>query len=95
MADRAGGGADLPRFIATVVRRRALAEQPKATWLHRFLAPASVPGGDRDGAQQSLHALAGHFPELTISQVMAGLPHTPRFLDRVAEGLAVLGTPRS
>ena len=73
--------------------RRALTEQPKATWLHRFLAPALVLGGDREGGEQSLHALAGGFPGLTISQVMAGLPHTPRFLDRVAEGLVDLGMP--
>jgi AraC-like DNA-binding protein/tetratricopeptide (TPR) repeat protein len=73
--------------------RRALTEQPKAIWLHRFLAPALVLGGDREGGQQSLHALAGCLPGLTISQVMAGLPHTPRLLDRVAEGLADLGMP--
>jgi tetratricopeptide (TPR) repeat protein len=73
--------------------RRALTEQPKATWLHRFLAPALVLGGDRDAGQHSLHTLAGRFPGLTISQVMTGLPHTARLLDRVAEGLADLGMP--
>jgi hypothetical protein len=74
--------------------RRALAEQPKATWLNRFLAPASLLGGDRDAARQSLHALSCSFPELTISQVMTGLPHTRRALDLVAEGLASLSMPR-
>ena len=73
--------------------RRALAEQPKATWLNRFLAPASVLGGNRDAGRQSLHTLSCSFPELTIFQVMTGLPHTPRFLDRVAEGLADVGMP--
>jgi AraC-like DNA-binding protein len=71
--------------------RRALAEQPKATWLNRFLAPASVLGGNRDAGRQSLHDLSCSFPGLTISQVMTGLPHTPGFLDGVAEGLADLG----
>lgn len=75
--------------------RRALAEQPKATWLNRFLAPASVFGGNKDAGQQSLHALSCSFPLLTISQVMTGLPHTPRLLDRVAEGLADLGMPHA
>jgi len=75
--------------------RRALAEQPKATWLNRFLAPALLLGGNRDAGRQSLHALSCSFPELTISQVMTGLPHTPRFLDPVAEGLAGLGMPRA
>jgi hypothetical protein len=40
-----------------------------------------------------MRVLASHFPGLTISQVMTGLPHTPRLLDRVAEGLADLGMP--
>ena len=71
--------------------RRAIAEQPRATWLNRFLAPASVLSGDRDGGRQSLHALSRSFPGLTISQIMTGLPHTHRLLDRVAEGLADLG----
>jgi len=73
--------------------RRALAEQPKVTWLNRFLAPASVLGGHPEVARKSLHALTASFPDLTIAQVMNGLPHTPRFLDRVAEGLAELGMP--
>jgi AraC-like DNA-binding protein/tetratricopeptide (TPR) repeat protein len=75
--------------------RRALVEQPRATWLNRFLAPASVLGGHRDAGRQSLHTLASSFPELTISQVMSGLPHTSRFLDRVAEGLTDLGMPHA
>lgn len=75
--------------------RRALGEQPKATWLNRFLAPASVLGGHREVARESLHALASSFPELTIVQVMSGLPHTPKFLHRVAEGLADLGMPHA
>jgi AraC-like DNA-binding protein len=75
--------------------RRALAEQPKATWLNRFLAPASVLAGHRELARKSLHALASSFPELTITQVLSGLPHTPKFLGRVAEGLADLGMPHA
>jgi AraC-like DNA-binding protein len=75
--------------------RRAIAEQPRATWLNRFLAPASVLSGNRDGGRQSLHALSRGFPELTISQVMTGLPHTLRLLDQVAEGLADLGMPHA
>ena len=75
--------------------RRALAEQPKATWLNRFLAPALVLSGNRAAGRQSLHALSCSFPELTIFQVMTGLPHTPRLLDRIADGLADLGMPQA
>jgi hypothetical protein len=39
----------------------------------------------------SLGALCRTLPELTITQVRAGLPHTDKILDRVAEGLARLG----
>jgi len=74
---------------------RALAEQPKATWLNRFLAPASLLAGNRDAGRQSLRALFCSFPQLTISQVMTGLPHTPKFLGPISEGLAELGMPHA
>lgn len=73
--------------------RRALAEQPKAVWLNRFLAPASVLSGDKDAGRQEFRTLSCSFPELTISQVTVGLPHTPTLMDQVAEGLADLGMP--
>ena len=75
--------------------RRALADEPKATWLNRFMAPALLFGGNRDAARQSLRTLSSDFPELTIYHVMTGVPHTVRFLDQVAEGLAELGFPRA
>jgi AraC-like DNA-binding protein len=71
--------------------RRALVEQPKATWINRFLASALVFAGSKDEGRESLGALYRTFPELTITQVRTGLPHTARMLDRVAEGLASLG----
>jgi AraC-like DNA-binding protein/tetratricopeptide (TPR) repeat protein len=71
--------------------RRALAEQPKAVWINRFLAAASALAGNKDEGQQRLSALFRFFPELTITQVRAGLPHTAKMLDGVADGLASLG----
>jgi AraC-like DNA-binding protein len=79
--------------VAVQWYRRAIAEQPRATWLNRFLAPALVLGGDADGGRQSLRTLSRSFPGLTISQIMTGLPHTHGLLDRVAEGLTDLGLP--
>jgi len=73
--------------------RRALAGQPKATWINRFLAPASALANKIDDAQQSIGALRSAFPDLTIAQIRTGLPHTTLLLDRVAEGLAGLGMP--
>jgi hypothetical protein len=71
--------------------RHALVEQPKATWINRFFASALVFVGNKDEGRVSLGALYRTFPELTITQVRAGLPHTDKMLERVAEGLASLG----
>ena len=75
--------------------RRALAEQPKAIWINRFLAPACVFAGDKEEALWRLSLVSKAFPELTIIEVRAGLPHTAKLLDRVAEGLEALGMPYS
>ncbi len=71
--------------------RRALAEQPKATWINRFLAAALVHAGKHDEGKQSFRMLCRDFPELTIAEVRSGLPHTAVLLDRVADGLENLG----
>jgi predicted Zn-dependent protease len=75
--------------------RRALAEQPKAVWINRFLAAALALAGDREAARRSLASLHRALPGLTIEQVRSGLPHTPRFRDALAEGLAAAGMPHA
>ncbi len=75
--------------------RRALSAQPKAVWINRFLAAALALVGDKDAARHSLASLNRVLPGLTIDQVRSGLPHTPSFLDRFAEGLAAAGMPRA
>jgi AraC-like DNA-binding protein/tetratricopeptide (TPR) repeat protein len=71
--------------------RRALAAQPKAIWINRFLAAALVHAGKHDEGKQSFRLLCRDFPELTIAEVRSGLPHTATLLDRVADGLENLG----
>ena len=71
--------------------RRALAAQPKAIWINRFLAAALVHAGKHDEGKQSFRMLCRDFPELTIAEVRSGLPHTATLLDRVADGLENLG----
>jgi AraC-like DNA-binding protein/tetratricopeptide (TPR) repeat protein len=71
--------------------RRALAEQPKAVWVNRFLAPALAFAGRKEEGRQSLSALLRAFPELTIAHVTIGLPHTAGTCDRFSDGLASLG----
>ena len=60
-------------------------------WINRFLAPAFALAGQKDQGSQSLDALYQSFPELTIAEIRAGLPHTVKLLDRIGEGLAGLG----
>ena len=71
--------------------QRALAAQPKATWINRFLAAAFVHAGKHDEGLESFRTLCRDFPELTITEVRSGLPHTATLLDRVADELENLG----
>jgi tetratricopeptide (TPR) repeat protein len=71
--------------------QRALALQPKATWINRFLAAALVHADDREQGARSFDILRRDFPELTITEVRRGLPHTAILIDRVANGLELLG----
>lgn len=71
--------------------RRALAEQPRAILVNRFLAPSCVLAGRMDEAEHSLAELVRAFPDLTIEQVRVSLPHTNSYLDRAAEGLERVG----
>jgi AraC-like DNA-binding protein/tetratricopeptide (TPR) repeat protein len=73
--------------------QRAIAGQPKATWINRFLAPALLLADKRQDARQSMSTLRNSFPALTVEQVRTGLPHTNALLDRVADALASLGVP--
>jgi AraC-like DNA-binding protein/tetratricopeptide (TPR) repeat protein len=70
---------------------RAARERPTAVWNDRFAAAACALAGRKQEARVSLARFAELFPDVTIAQVRAGLPHTPLFLDRVAEGLDTAG----
>jgi AraC-like DNA-binding protein/tetratricopeptide (TPR) repeat protein len=70
---------------------RGIAEHPQAVWSNRFRAPALVLAGKREEARRSYVDLMRTYPELTITEIRSALPHTPRFYDRAAEGLASLG----
>jgi TolB-like protein len=72
---------------------RGRAEQPTAVWNNRFLAPAYALAGRKEEARQTLAELRRAYPELTIAQVRLGLPYSPSFLDRVADGLESVGMP--
>ena len=71
--------------------QRSLVEQPKATWVNRFQAPALLLADKRGSARQCMAALRHAFSDLTVVEVRTGLPHTSVVLDRVADGLESLG----
>jgi adenylate cyclase len=61
------------------------------TWTNRFLAPAYVLAGRMAEARQSLAVFKKEYPDLTIADIRSGLPWSPGYLDRVAEGLESAG----
>jgi AraC-like DNA-binding protein/tetratricopeptide (TPR) repeat protein len=71
--------------------QHAVTERPSAFWAHRVLCPAYIYAGRKDEAQRSLAALRQEDPDITVSTVVAALPMTRDFLDRVAEGLEGAG----
>jgi len=71
--------------------RRGLAENPKATWCDRFLAPAYVLAGRMDEGHRTLARFAIAFPGLTIADVRSALPWNTTYLDGVSEGLESAG----
>ena len=71
--------------------RRALIEQPRATTIHRLLAPACVFADAKEEARQSFDEIKRCLPGLTIGEVTTALPLTSDHLNRRAEGLEHLG----
>ena len=76
---------------AAVWKRKALQQQPGTAWINRSLSVSYARLGERTAALESLAALQRYSPDLTIDQVVASIPFTRDFLDRVAEGLNDLG----
>lgn len=71
--------------------RRSLIEQPRATTIHRLLAPACVFADAKNEARQSFAEFRRCLPGLTIGDVTTALPLTGDHLSRRAEGLEHLG----
>ena len=74
-------------------KQKALREHPGTAWINRTLSVSYARLGERMAALDSLEALRRYSPDLTIDQIVASIPFTRDFLDRVAEGLNDLGVP--
>jgi adenylate cyclase len=72
-------------------KRKGLLQQPGMAWINRSLSVSYGRLGERMAALDSLAALHRYSPELTVDQIVASIPFTRDFLDRVAEGLNDLG----
>jgi TolB-like protein/AraC-like DNA-binding protein len=78
---------------AALWKRAALREDPGTAWINRSLSVSYARLGDRLAALDSIEALRRYSPDITIGKIVASLPFTQDFLDRVAEGLDNLGLP--
>jgi TolB-like protein len=78
---------------AALWKRKALLEQPGTAWINRTLSVSYARIGERTAALDSVAALHRYSPDVTIPQIVASIPFTTSFLDRVAEGLNDLGLP--
>ena len=70
---------------------RAFDENPASIWIKRFLAPAYVLADRTDEARHTFAEFTSAYPDLTISAVRASLPWNALYLDRVSEGLEIVG----
>ena len=71
--------------------KRALAENPAATWINRWLTPAYVMADRREEGRHTFAKLMKISPDLTITDLRSGLPWHSEYFDRVAEGLETAG----
>lgn len=72
-------------------KRKALLQQPGTAWINRTLSVSYARLGQRTAALDSLADLYHYSPDLTVDRILASIPFTQDFLDRVAEGLNDLG----
>jgi len=72
-------------------KRMALRDDPSTALINRSLSVSYARLGDRLAALESIEALRRYSPDITISKIVAALPFTQDYLNRVAEGLDDLG----
>jgi TolB-like protein/Flp pilus assembly protein TadD len=83
---------DAGRYDQAVLwKRKALQQQPGTAWINRTLSVSYARLGERRAALESIDALHRYSADLTIGKIVAAIPFTQDFLDRVAEGLDDLG----
>ena len=75
--------------------QRGLAQQPRALWINRYLAPIYALAGNREAARVTFAEHRRTFRHLTIAEVKIAIPPKARLFEPLADGLASLGMPAS
>lgn len=75
--------------------KRAMAENPRAAWFNRLLAPSLLMLDEHQAARASIDRLRQAYPGITLSGICADLPRTPQAYEKIPreKRLAVLGLP--
>ena len=78
---------------AAAFYRRALEEQPNASWIYRHLASSLSGAGRIEEAKQAFAEVMRNYPDLTVSKFKQAMVFSPAVLNRMAENLRKLGLP--
>ena len=78
---------------AAALYRRALQEQPNASWIYRNLASSLSGAGRIEEGRQMFAEMMRHYTDLTVSKFKQAMVFSPAALDVMAENLKRLGLP--
>ncbi len=78
---------------AVAFYRRALQEQPNASWIYRNLASSLSGAGRIEEGRQMFAEMMRHYTDLTVSKFKQAMVFSPAALDVMAENLKRLGLP--
>jgi adenylate cyclase len=73
--------------------RKGMLERPDLTWPLRPMAASLALLGRLSEAQEAVRQLRRGYPDITISKIMAIVPHRGDYVRRYAEGLRKAGLP--
>ena len=78
---------------AAAFYRRALQEQPNASWIYRNLASSLSGAGRIEEASKAFAEMMRHYPDLTVSKFKQAMVFSPAVLDVMGENLKRAGLP--
>jgi adenylate cyclase len=73
--------------------RRALCEQPTPAWFNRTLSVSYARLGEKTKALRSVAELRRFSPDVTVGRIVAAVPFSADYMNRLGDGLIALGLP--